>query len=355
MSIEGEVVEVSDGDVSFVGGRAVEQQTSGETPDGAHGDELVAAKAAVKAALAGAKTTYAPAETDGTSESTVSMEDSDADADRTALQRALKERKELAKYKSYAAKELESSRDEARKVYQELQREKQELANERKRMELLRKDPIRAIKENGWDAESFILDIASDGTPEGNAKRQQKELIERLERTEAWQKQQSELLRAQQESAQQQERAKFRQDVERQFLATAGARAEDGSHKNVHLVSMYKDDPSALIVQADLVANRYREATGEEASFADITEYLEEQASRWYKSISKAKTVPQSGAVVTKGSPPQAGLAGKKSLSPDGSSERRTLGVTTADLDGEERREAAMAAVRAALHASGQR
>ena len=80
----------------------------------------------------------------------------------------------------------------------------------------------------------------------------------------------------------------------------------------------------------------------------EIAEYLEERAAMWYKSLS----APQEGASVTKGKPTQ-GVAGRKSLSPQGSSERRSLGTSLADLDGDERREAAMEAVRSALHATG--
>ncbi len=378
-------------DVTFVGGRAVEQNTDGETHEGTdHGDELAAAKAAVKAALAdeGKKAAKevkdhlakdpiqkAARDSDGKFKSDLSPADKELeeakeklaeelepkakakpkdDDDAVALKKALSDRKEAAKFKAEAAAEVEKVRNEARQLYQQLQRERQEMAVERQRMELLRKDPIRAIKENGWDPEEFILDIANDGTPEGQAKRRERELYERLERAESWQKQQEEAKISMTAQIKEQEKAQFRRSVEQQFLNAAAERKQDGTHKNNHLVSMYKEDPAALIVQADLVAERYRNATGQEASFGEIAEYLEERAVKWYKSMSSG-SAPQDGVPVTQGRPAQGSATGKRSLSPNGSSERRSLGATIKDLDGDERRAAAMDAVRAALHASGER
>lgn len=383
------------GDVTYVGGRAVEQATEGETHEGTdHGDELAAAKAAVKAALEeeGKKAAKEakdhlekdpvqraargkdgkfqsdkdPAEQEvedakealskemAKAEPKEPKKKDEADEDASALRKALQERKEAAKFKAEAAAELEKARQEARQFYQQLQREKQELAQEKARLEMLRKDPIRAIKENGWDPEEFIMDIASDGTPEGQARRAQRELQAQIAELRNWKQEQAEQAQRQAVQAKEQEKAQFRRSVEQQFLNAAAARKEDGTHKNNHLVSMYKDDPAALIVQADLVAERYRQATGKEASFAEIAEYLEERAAKWYKSMSNS-SAPQVGAPVTQGKPTLGSATGKRSLSPNGSSERRSLGVSLQDLDGDERRSAAMDAVRAALHASGER
>lgn len=388
----GEVGEAG-GEVTYVGGRAVEQSTEGDTHEGTdHGDELAAAKAAVKVALEeeGKKAAKESADhldkdpvqkaargKDGKFKSDLEpaeqeVEDAkaklskelakaepkpkrdEADEDASALRKALTERKEAAKYKAEAAAEVEKARAEARQFYQQLQREKAELAQEKARLEILRKDPIRAIRENGWDPEEFILDIANDGTPEGQARRQQRELQSQIAELRQWKQEQADQAVRAQERAQEQAKAQQRRSVEQTFLNTAAQRKEDGTHKNSHLVSMYKEDPEALIVQADMVADRYRKATGQEATFQEIAEYLEERAAKWYKSMSSG-SAPQAGAPVTQGKPTQGSATGKRSLSPSGSSERRSLGVNLQDLDGDERRSAAMDAVRAALHASGER
>jgi hypothetical protein len=385
------------GEVTYVGGRAVEQATKGETHEGTdHGDELAAAKAAVKAALEEEgkkaakeakdaldkdpvqkaardasgkfKSDKDPAEAElEEAKAKLAKEMKDAepkpepkpkkaeeDEDASALKKALQERKEAARFKAEAAAEVEKARQEARQFYQQLQREKAELEAERQRIQMLRKDPIRAIKENGWDPEEFILDIANDGTPEGQQRRAARELQAQVAELAAWKREQAEQAQKQAVQAKEREKAQFRLNVEKQFLAAAAERTAEGTHKHAHIVSMYKDDPAALIVQADLVAERYRAATGQEASFQEIAEYLEERAAKWYKSMSSG-SVPQVGTPVTQGKPTPGSATGKRSLSPNGSSERRSLGVNLADLDGDERRAAAMDAVRAALHASGER
>jgi hypothetical protein len=384
------------GEITYVGGRAVEQATKGETHEGTdHGDELAAAKAAVKAALEEEgkkaakeakealdkdpvqkaardangkfKSDKDPAEREvEEAKEALAKEMKEAekpapkpkakeeDEDASALKKALQERKEVARLKAEAAAEVEKARQEAREFYQRLQREKAALDAEKQRLEMLRKDPIRAIKENGWDPEEFILDIANDGTPEGQQRRAARELQAQVAELAAWKREQAEAAQKQAVQAKEREKAQFRLNVEKQFLAAAAERTPEGTHKHSHIVSMYKDDPAALIVQADLVAERYRAATGQEATFQEIAEYLEERAAKWYKSMSSG-SAPQVGAPVTQGKPTPGSATGKRSLSPNGSSERRSLGVNLQDLDGDERRAAAMDAVRAALHASGER
>ena len=379
-------------EVTYVNGKAVEQETSGETPDGDHGAELAAAKEAVRKALAeeGKKAAKeakdhldkdplqkaagtasrgpdgkfvaqdGEASETGTGAKTAAPEEDDeAERDASALRKALNERKAQAKFRAEAAAQLERERQEARQVHQQYQRELQAIQAERERLQMLRKDPIKAIRENGWDPEQFILDIASDGTPEGQARRQQRELQQQLQELADWKRQQAEEAQHRQRQQEQQQRQQFRGRVEQEFLRTAGAVKEDGAHMNPHLVAMYKDDPGSLVAQADLVADRYRAATGKEATFAEITEYLEERAERWYKSISKG--APKGSAPVTKGQPAQGSpgkappAGSKRTITPNGSSERRTLGTNISDLDGDERLEAAREAVRAAIHASGER
>lgn len=392
--VEGETGEAG-GEVTYVGGRAIEQSTEGETPDGDHGDELAAAKAAVKLALQEegkkaaketkehlAKDPMAPRERgpDGKFVKDESREDEEdggeeggdkpapakapskpakavqdeAAEEASQLRKVLQERKETARFKAEAAAEVEKLRNEARTFYQQLQQEKAELAREKQRIEMLRKDPLRAIKENGWDPEEFILDIANDGTPEGQARRAQRELQQSINELHDWKAQQAAQLEEQKVQQANAQKAQFRNQIEQEFLRTAGARTPEGTHKNPHLVAMYKDTPEDLVDQADRVAEKYRKATGQEATFGEIAEYLEERAHKWYKSLSSG-SAPQAGAPVTKGKPTPGNATGKRSLSPSGSSERRSLGNTLKDLDGDERREAAMEAVRAAIHASGGR
>ncbi len=407
-----ETADVDGGEVTFVGGKAVEQTTEGETPSGDHGDELAAAKAAVKKAMEAdlkeegkraakeakdhlekdpgytasrdadgkfaktpeglheaekAKAVKALEKTPGTGVEKSEAEKEDADA--SALKKALSDRKEAAKYKAEQNAELERGRAEVRAIWQQVQQEKAEIAKEKERYARLRSSPVEALREAGYgDPTEFIMDVAQDGTPEGQARRANRELLERLDRAEAWQKQ--ELQRREEHArAQEAEQGKqFRANVERHMLTTAFAKTTEGKEAHPHIAAFYKDDHVALLVACDAVAEQYREVTtirdprtgrvlqaGKEASFAELAEYLEEKATKWYKSMSGAQAAPP----ILQGSPTQGSATGParsgKTLSSGGTGERRTLGTGLADLEGEERREAAMVAVRAALHHSGER
>ena len=377
-----DVVEGSDGsEITFQNGRAIEQTTEGEVPDGDHGDERAAAMAAVKEVLeaegkkaakeakeARAKDPLVPRDrgpdgkflvddpVEAEKEAAVKkLQRTAEDPDASALRRALADRRDAAKYKAEANAELERSRTEVRQFHAQLQREKAEVDAQRQQMAMFRKDPIRAIRENGWDnPEEFILDIAQDGTPEGQARRQHREMQAQIKEMRDWKDQQAEHARQQHAQQQQAQQRQYRQQIEQEMLKTAFV-----EEQHPHLVSFYKGHEVSLIAEADVVAEQYRAVTGKEASFAEIAEYLEERAAKWYKSMggkgNATNRAPQAGAQIQSGRPTQGSATGKKSLGPAGSSERRTLGTNIADLDGEDRLEAARTAVRAAFHASGER
>ncbi len=372
------------GEVTFVNGQAVEQTTEGESHEGTdRGDELEAAKAAVKKAIdedakeEGKKAakeakahkakdpliprdrnpdgTFVPQDpVEADKEAAVAAlkkEKTDEEDAGSTLKKALAERKEVARFKREAADQLEKERNEVRQIHARLRQQEAEIRQREEKMTMLRKDPIRAIRENGWDnPEDFILDIAQDGTPEGQAKRAHRELLERLDRAEQWQKQELESRRQQQEQAEHHQRLTHREGVERSFLAEAS--------KHEALVSMYKGHEVELIGQADIVAEKYRNATGQEASFAELAEYLAERHEAWYKNRSgknRATEETQAVSSVQSGRPTQGSATGKKRPMSATSSERRSLGTSFADLDGDERLEAAKTAVRAAINASGDR
>lgn len=382
-----ETVDTGSGDVTFLNGQAVEQETGGETHEGTdHGDELVAAKAAVKKVLEAEakeegrkaakeakahreKDPLVPRDGDGKfrssadpveaeKEAAVAALKKESDDDASALRKALTERRELAKFKKEASESLEKERQEVRRVYADTQRQRQEVEAEKARIAQYRsrKDPALLAREAGYaNPEDYILELAQEGTPEGQARRANRELLDRLDRAEQWQKQelaQREQTRRQQEEHQQNA---YRGQVERDFLSEAS--------KHDSLVGLYKGYEVELITQADTVAQQYRKATGQEATFAEIAEYIAERTEKWYKNrVSKngARQVPsgsgtQDGSSVSAGSPTQGSATGKKRPISATGSERRSLGTSLADLDGDERREMAMSAVRAAIAASGER
>jgi len=379
-----ETADTGSGEVTFLNGQAIEQTTEGETHEGTdRGGELADAKAAVKKALessakeegkkaakeakeARALDPLAPRDEDGKFRSNADpVEDEktaavkklkdEAEEDKAALQKALSARREAAQYKKQASQELEKERAEVRRIYQDTQRQKQEIEQEKARIASYRKDPLRLAREAGYtNPEDYILELAQEGTPEGQAKRANRELLERLDRAEQWQKQELAQRETWAREAQERQQAQHRRSVEESFLKAAS------SHDV--LVEMYKGSEIELIGQADIIAEQYRAKTGEEATFEEIAEYIAERTRRWYKNRSSKERAaagsPSPGQAprsVSEGSPTQGSATGKKRPMNAGGSERRTLGNSFADLDGEERLEMAKTAVKAAIAASGGR
>ncbi len=358
------------GDVTFVNGIAAEQQTEGESAQPA--DERAAAIKAVKEALQEegksaakkAKETHEqdplrPRESTERDESgkfvskAVSDKSEDikdkvskeAEDDVESLKNVLKQRKQMAAAKAQQSQETQRAMQELRQYKAQLDQEKAEVERERQRFQVLRKDPAKAFREMGWDPEAAILDMAREGTPEGQAARQQREMQSELAEIRQWKAEQARQAEAYQVQRQQQQAVNYRQQVEKTFTGIALDEA-----KHPHIASYYNGQEALLLAQADVIAEQYRNLTGKEASLEDVAEYLEERQATWYKTRSSQ----QAPATVTKGTPAQGNATGQ-SLTPHGSSERRSLGTMLKDLDGEERLAAAREAVGAAFRHSGER
>ncbi len=373
-------VATESGVVTFVGGKAESQTTEGEG-SGIAVDERDAAVAAVKEAL------KKEARADGEKAAKQAKDNSDqdplrprADVERGAdgkflksgkdpvadkrpeptveedgqnLKRVLAERKQIASQKEVQRQELAKQTQQLQQAQRQLQAQQAELDRREARMNQLRSDPIRAIKENGWDPESFILDIAQDGTPEGQRSRQQRELQAQYAEMKAWKAEQERVHLQNQERQQQAQRDNHRANVEQSFVALALNEA-----KHPHLAAFYTGHEAGLVAEGDSVADQYRNLTGKEASGEEIAEYLEERAATWYKSMSAKAQGATQATTKTQVAVPQGrstqGSATGRTLSPDDSSERRSLGKSYQDLDGEERLAVAREAVGAALRASGE-
>lgn len=275
--------------------------------------------------------------------------ESDSEPD-NSLKKLLKHREQAAAPKKevqdrYAKEraEIEAQTRKIQETWQQLQAEQARIKKEAERFERLRKDPAAAIREVGWEPEQFIVDLARDGTPEGAMARQQRELQMQLQEMKQWKEEQ---LRAQQEHAQRQQweqQVSYRQHIEKTFL-------EDATHeeRRPHTAALYKGREHALLAYADKIAAEYRELSGgKEASLKEVADFIEEELAErlngWYVKKSGTKVAATDTAKPGKGSK-------GKSLTPEASSERRSLGRKgLKDLDEEERIAAARASVAAAL------
>lgn len=155
----------------------------------------------------------------------------------------------------------------------------------------------------------------------------------------------------QREQFEQQKQHEYRKLVEQNFLKTAF-----DEEKYPHLSSFYKGKEHMLIVQGDLIADQYADLAGKNASFEDIADFLESEMRDWYTSRSGSQQGQQNTGRLPQnvGQSTQGSVTGR-TLNPDLSSERRSLGTMLKDLDGDERLAAAREAVGAALRASGER
>lgn len=275
------------------------------------------------------------------------------DPRKASVKELLKNREKLAKEKLAVKEEINAEREAFRREQEAFRQEQARLMQEREflrqqaaRIQALKSDPARAVREAGWDPEEFIMSLAREGTPEGQLDRQTRQLREELAQIKAWKEQQAREAQEYQRRAEYERLYNYRQEVERQFLGTA-----INEDKYPHIANFYKGREGALISEGDIIAAEFRNLSGgREASFDEVADYIEEElASRFNNLYSKRYgngTQQATGSVnVVK---PAKGSKGK-SLSPGMASERRTLGKELMDLDGEERILAAREAVGMAL------
>jgi hypothetical protein len=375
-------------EVTFVGGRAVEQHEALDS--NMPTDEREAAKAAVRKAIdeagktaasqakeAKAKDPFRPpgaksddSETpergpngqflpreggkegssnpDGARSTEVPENESEGalDLEKASVKQLLRQREKVAAMKrdakdetSKERQELAKQRFEMQQFWQEMQQQKAQLARERQSMQSLRTDPARAIREIGYDPEKFIMDLATEGTPEGQMRRKQQEVDSQLAEIRQWREQQAQQQAQYQKQAQYHQVVQAREQAVRDFT-TLGLNEE----KYPHVSSFYTGNERALVAFGDLAAEEYRNLSGgKEGSYADILDYIEDQlaerANAWYQKRSGQQAKPAE-------KPKSKG----KTLNPNGSGERRAFEAKDLrDLDGDDRLEAAKQAVRVAM------
>ena len=273
------------------------------------------------------------------------------DPDTAELKAVLRNRDKIAKAKQAQQQQLQAQQMEFQRQQMEFQRQRQQFEQERQRLEMLRKDPARAIQENGWDPEDFIMSLANEGTPEGKLQRQLREQQMQLQEMHKWREEQLRREQAAYREQQHNQLVQARTNVVAAF--TKGAMDES---KYPHISSFYAGREHALVAEGDVIAGQYRELTGREATLQEVAEYIEEELAKrakvWYEKMqkaAKAKTESQDDSDDSDSGKPARGGSRGKSLSNSTASERRALGKDLRDLEGDERLAAARDAVKAAL------
>ncbi len=305
------------------------------------------AKASNEAPERGPDGKFLPRDGKGPQDSEVDEPDGD---DKTSLKNLFKHREKVATEKKTVHTQLDQERqkiaDETRRLQEtwaQIQQEQQRLDRERQKYERLRKDPAAAIRDVGWEPEQFIIDLARDGTPEGQMARQQRELQQQIREMQEWKQEQARQAQEAQQRYQWEQQVQYRQHIEKTFL-------DDALHEDnrPHTAAFYKGREHALMAYADLIAAQYRDLSGgKEASLKEVADYIEEEladrAEAWY--VKKSGT----GKDAVSQAKPGKGSKGK-SLTPEAASDRRSLGRNSLkELDDDERVAAARDAVAAAL------
>lgn len=365
-------------EVTYVGGKAVEQEDTADTT--LEVDERQEAMAAVKKAMDEARSKEESDDEDAEPEpkpkpkpksddapergpdgkflpkdkgaaKEAADDDEELDLDKASLKQILKAREKVANLKKTATDEISVERrqlEQERQQYQQqvaqLQAQRQQLERERSYIQALKTDPARAIRELGLSPEEYILELAREGTPEGQEARRQKQLDAELAEIRNWRQQMAEQERQRAYQAQVQQIVDYREKSVREF--TELALTED---KYPLTATFFKGNEKALVAWGDLAAEEYRTLSGgKEGTYADILDYIEDQlaerSNSWYTKRKPAQKVEQKETVKK----PQ--KARGLSLDPSVSGERRALSPKQLDsLDEEERLQRAREEVARAL------
>ncbi len=269
-------------------------------------------------------------------------------AEDKSIARILKQREQAAKAKTEAQRALEESRaaiEEARTAREELAKEREEIAREKAKLAKLKnvQEAPEALKELGWDPDDFIASAARANTPEGKLEalvRKQAETIAKLEaKANGWEEEREQ----QKVSAQKQAETARIQQAEETFSKIAL-----DATKYPALANLYEDERDVLLFKAHSVARQYRAATGgEEATFEQIADYLNEQAQAKLGNGAKKQDAPKNGKA-----PPAGRPTGKRTLTGADGSERRSVAAVDKTDDLDEMRRRARAAAEKAIRES---
>ena len=254
--------------------------------------------------------------------------------------------------------ELQSLRQEAERARYEVQQQlaeakqaREEAARELQRIQALKADPIRAIKELGWDTQDLVNRVVQEGTPEWQMLSKHEQAAQRLEQKiaemEAWkaeQQQYREQQLAYQRQLQQQQVYDTFTNIARESTPELWSYAEKAvKNPEVRLLG-YTDPAKLLCALGDNVANEYKARTGQVASLADIAQYLAYQAKSG--GLGQATQSKANGAT-------QSRANGSRTLSAQAASERRSAPKPYHELDEREQDEALKEAVLEAMRDAG--
>jgi hypothetical protein len=231
-----------------------------------------------------------------------------------------KQREEIQSLKA----ETEKMRSELQVQLSEAKREREAAARELQRIHALKADPIRAIKELGWDTQDLVNRVVQDGTPEFQQLSRQEQaaqkLQEQIEELRSWKVEQQKLI----DDYAKKQAAATKAQVYEQFMGVVKEQAPT--------LSEYYDR-EYIVFRGDQVADEYRQKTGKDASLAEIAQYLEYEAQKRFK---KAATGKEAASATGKRA------NGSRTLSAQAASERRSAPKAYHELPSEAEKDKAL-------------
>lgn len=209
--------------------------------------------------------------------------------DAKGIAKVLKQREKA----NAAREEAKKAGDEARTALAEAKAVREAAAAAKKEAEafldLLRRNPIEAIKKAGWDPDDLVLNLRDSGTPGSAAQREQLALRQEMAELKA-------SLRERDAQAERRAAEAQRQEAERGFLAIAL-----DAEKFPALSHVYGKRQHLLIAEATRIAEAYHQRTGQYATWGELAEYIDSEHADLRATAPAAATAPTTTKTITAG------------------------------------------------------
>lgn len=260
---------------------------------------------------------------------------------KTRLSRLVKEREKGLAARRAAEAGANKVREEAMQLKSQYEQQLAQLRQDAQYLKQLRDDPMEALRAAGKDPEEFFTDIATANTPEGHMRKTLMQLQQELQAERALRQN-----REQQEKIQREQWERQQVEQQRKGIIDGYLKEARDAEKYPTISKVFGFSERILVEAGHEAADLFREATGKQATYDQICEFLEEQASLALGTDGKAKSVNgksgQGGKTLPKSQPGQNG-------------ERRSFKAEPTEKDSwEERERKARLAIRAALKDAGE-
>lgn len=261
---------------------------------------------------------------------------------KSRLSRLVKEREKGNRIRRDAEASANKVREEANQLKSQYEQQLAQLRKDAEYLQQLRDNPMDALRAAGKDPEEFFTDIATANTPEGQMRKTVFQLQRELEAERSLRQN-----REQQEKLQREQWERQQVENQKKGIIDGYLKEARDAEKYPTISKVFGFSERILVEAGHEAANLFREATGKQATYDQVCEFLEEQASLSLSADSKAKSANG-----------KSGLGGKTlpKSQPGQTGERRSFKAEPTEKDSwEERERKAKLAIRSVLKDAGDR